>query len=48
MYMRYLTDGSFHLLHEDRSMPIESMNSVIALGFLAVWVMVGQMSFSRT
>jgi hypothetical protein len=29
-------------------MPIESMNSIIAIGFLAVWMMVGQVSFSQS
>jgi hypothetical protein len=28
-------------------MPIESLNSVIALGFLTVWLMVGQFSFIK-
>lgn len=28
-------------------MPIESLNSVIALGFMAVWLMVGQFSFIK-
>jgi hypothetical protein len=28
-------------------MPIESFNSVIALGFMAVWLMVGQFSFIK-
>jgi hypothetical protein len=28
-------------------MPIESLNSVIAVGFLTVWLMVGQFSFIK-
>ncbi len=28
-------------------MPIESFNSVIALGFITVWLMVGQFSFVK-
>lgn len=28
-------------------MSIESMNSVIAIAFVAVWLMVGQFSFAR-
>jgi hypothetical protein len=37
----------FLYLNEERSMPIESLNSVIALGFLTVWLMVGQFSFIK-
>lgn len=29
------------------SMPIESLNSVIALAFVTVWLMVGQFSFIK-
>jgi hypothetical protein len=44
--VRCLTEELFHLT-EERSMPIESLNSVIALGFLTVWLMVGQFSFIK-
>lgn len=37
-------DCLIRILNEERSMPIESFNSVIALGFLTVWLMVGQFS----
>ncbi|MFT5301844.1 MAG: hypothetical protein ACI87E_005198 [Mariniblastus sp.] len=47
--VRCLTEGSFHLPQRGtRSMPIESLNSVIALGFITVWLMVGQFSFMKS
>ena len=36
------------LLKEDRSVPIESFSSLIAIGFLTVWLMVGQFSFVKS
>ena len=29
-------------------MPFESLHSIIAIGFTAVWLMVGQFAFSKT
>ncbi len=29
-------------------MPFENMHSIIAIGFTAVWLMVGQFAFSKT
>ena len=48
-WMICVTQGGicFVNLNEERSMPIESLNSVIALGFLTVWLMVGQFSFIK-
>ena len=36
------------LLCEDRPMPIESFNSLIVIGFVTVWLMVGQFSFVKS
>ena len=36
------------LLKEDRSVPIENFGSLIAIGFLTVWMMVGQFSFVKS
>jgi hypothetical protein len=29
-------------------MPFENLHAIIAIGFTAVWLMVGQFSFSKT
>ena len=33
---------------EDRSVPIENFGSLITIGFLTVWLMVGQFSFVKS
>lgn len=40
-------EGFFWTLIEERSMPIESFYSVIAVGFVTVWLMVGQFSLVK-
>lgn len=36
------------LRSEDRSVPIENFSSLIAIGFVTVWLMVGQFSFVKS
>ena len=36
------------LSYEDRPMPVENFSSLIAIGFVTVWLMVGQFSFVKS
>lgn len=48
MELRNLKEGFFHYRNEEQPVPIEFFSSTIAVGFVTVWLMVGQFSVMKT